>query len=302
MAEIFSFGISNLYITKTKPEFQPQLLLLKDLFRHFNKTPLSQTNAVHLRLCPADTSGFLKNSFKLFSTPLCQVYQNGCFRICIYSREHKVLIRQHHGQIKISVQAPSDELTDEILYLLFLSFSGELLDRQGWHRIHSAGTVENAKASVYPRASLYGKSNYTLNYLESRTGAVLGDENVLTDGRQVAAFATAIHLKGDRQEKTSSPFYFARRQKKLWGERYLFLIPAERVSPPTGDFSLYFKNILQMFLFSLQFPLGLGVVQMREFMIRPDNFYHLIFIFLRRLKTLVYFLPRMKLGDFKSDL
>lgn len=300
MADILRFGTAQLYITKTNFAFQPQTDFLKTLFIHFQTTSVILPHAVCLRLSHASRIDFSKNAVHLFSTALCDVYQRGRYRICRYSPLHQVVIRKHRGQIKISVQAQPDELTDEILYLLVLSFSGELLDRQGWHRLHCAGITENSIASIYPRASLYGKSNYILNCLENTQVQILGDENVLTNGFQVLPFASPVHLKSDRREKTASLYYLDRRSKKLWGERFLFQIPADRVGPPTDSFYLYFKTTVQLFWFCIEFPLGLGVVQMREFMIRPDNFLQLPFIFFSRFKTLLFLIFRMKIGDFNK--
>lgn len=301
MADVFKFGTAHLYVTKANRVFQTQTDFLRDLFAHFLPTSISSQNAVCLRLSRGRHTNFLKNAIPLFSTPLCDVYQKGPYRICQYGPEHQVVIRKHRGQIKVSVQGPSDELTDEILYLLMLSFSGELLDQQGWHRIHSAGVTKNSIASVYPRASLYGKSNYILHCLENKDVQILGDENVLTNGFQVQPFASTVHLKSDRLEKTNSPYYWTRRSKKLWGERFLFRIPADRVSAPVRSFNLYFNSTSRMLWFCVEFPLGLGVVQMREFMIRPDNLLKLPFIFLSRLRTLFLLMPRMKIGDFSTS-
>lgn len=300
MADLFKFGAARLYITKTNRAFQPQTDFLKKLFVHFQTSTVARSPEVLIRLRQQGRADLFENGIRLFSTPLCTVYQKGHYRICWYNSDHQVVIRKHRGQIKISVQVQPDEFTDEILYLLMLSFSGELLDQQGWHRIHSAGLTEGSIASVYPRASLYGKSNYILKCLENnRDIQILGDENVITNGRQVLPFASPIHLKSDRREKISSPYYLDRRSKKLWGERFLFQIPEDRVSGPVHTFNLYFKNRAQMLWFFFEFPLGLGVVQMREFMIRPDNGLLLPLIFIRRLKTLLFLIPHMKIGDFK---
>lgn len=145
---------------------------------------------------------------------------------------------------------------------------GETLEKRGWFRIHAAGLFENGELQLWNAQPGAGKSTRTLHHLFGTSNELYGDEQVMIKDGVVYPFPLPVAV--DAEEKAFS----SRTRKFLGSRKILHRISSERVGKPTRHFKVRFVTERKSFAksqFMFSFTLGLGLPQMREYMIRKDN-------------------------------
>jgi hypothetical protein len=146
---------------------------------------------------------------------------------------------------------------------------GEILEHKGWFRIHAAGTVENGTLCLWhaPRGS--GKSVRTLRALKETHAPLAGDEMIFFHDGIAYPFPIPIGSIEDSRGAVDSRNF-------VGSAKFLHAVPLERVVKPTRDFVLMavVKSRFQPFALAYWFAsviLGLGLPQMRVYLVRSDT-------------------------------
>jgi hypothetical protein len=235
-----------------------------------------------------------------FRTKLCIASQNGSKRICHF---HDGSILEDTGlqNRKAKLFVKTKEAGYEALYYYLLSSIGEALDRKGLHRMHAVAYEQEPGANCLPLDSKQGKTTRALRLLVWSEQRLFGDEIVLTDGVQLYPFPIRLAVRPDVYEEfrvvPAEVF-----QRSLGGQKFLVTIPRSRVAAPTENFRLLFTGakFFSLFHFSKNFLLGLGLPQMREFMLRPNAIFSLSKIAFLRVRCFVKLVRKMQVTDKNS--
>lgn len=294
----FKFGV--FYFKYQQPKTLPDSLLKSfSFFKHDDVTvPDYKVSVVRIK-SPEKLKKFDDLRF-FFKTKNSNVFIKPNLQISRFDQNHFVVIRRKNKRVFTKIYGLNEDFLKEIAYLTMLSFSGEAFDRSGWHRLHAAGIEDGTSALIYPRAPNHGKSTFALRKLVQSQNSILGDESVLTDGRTVRPFPLLISLKHRPEPDPGATFYFCQMNKRLWGMRYLYSIPADRIAADTQRFKIFLATGDSKMAFLISFVLGLGVVQMQEFVVRPDNVFRWIRILVSRMIVGIRLWSKIGFHDFDS--
>lgn len=111
-----------------------------------------------LRLGPAAISGWWKN------------------RTARYPDGAMVRLRARKEDRALEIFSDSPERARELAFLALLSMIGELLESQGYIRLHALGLIVDGETSVYLGLSGTGKSSSAYQALREQTALILSDE------------------------------------------------------------------------------------------------------------------------------
>ncbi|HEX7673637.1 MAG TPA: hypothetical protein VF412_05670, partial [Bdellovibrio sp.] len=226
-------------------------------------------------------------------------------RICVYPHGETLQIqRTDHGFATELNGTDSDELFD-ILRMYLLSSSGELLDLQGIHRLHCLGFQYNNQNILISASSGGGKSYLAYQgQLENPPLKIYSDETCLIDNSGLLyGLALPIAMKKSIEAKSQQSM----RVLRLSGERDLItLSPFSPMGPQRihkifvithwgKQFKVMKAAFLIQLIFAVRVILGLGNMQMREFLIREDNMLALGKIAWSRFKRALYLISHSQI-------
>jgi hypothetical protein len=233
-------------------------------------------------------------------TKLCKNFFGLKNKICVFDDSHLLRIRKNNNSFKSLLLFKPDEKSFEFVTNLIISLLGESLDRRGFHRIHGIGHCrpQTHYAQVFPRNSNFGKSTFCFKLLEHRNDLIFGDEIVITDGFRIFPFPIPISLKNKSQLSSAKKFNYQETNKVFWGYRILVQIPNSRISHSVENFKISFQSTFSQNCYVISFSLGLGYLQMKEFMIRFDNIFDLVKIFFSRLRVFSKLKVKFQIQDF----
>lgn len=199
---------------------------------------------------------------------------------------------------------------------------GEALEAHGFLRIHALAAADKSPAQVFYADQGAGKSVQALRWLQKSKFMLLSDEVVfLRDDRAFAypipiAISTNWLARSDSDTTSGLAQSFDTREalrdrEFLGATKRLFTIPFDRVAIQTQGFQINvvcqslpqgFNKHLMFISWCVRFTLGLGLPQMREYLIRQENLFWLVrlafrrFAFARRQR-----IQFISLSDFRAD-
>jgi hypothetical protein len=218
-------------------------------------------------------------------------------RIYFYKRGSFATDQIRGKKRKFKFQAASDDEALEEIFYFIQSSVGENLEKSGWVRIHACGFVLDDQAVIIPGDSGQGKSTFILWLLEKTNLPLLSDELILTNGKDYVGFPMRISIK-NRNELPNLPAESWNRSR--WKSRWQISIPPDRLHryPISGQLVLLPKQTQNFATWQLRFLLGLGIAQMKEYLLRPLNLGNLFLFLWRRLKIL--FLLKKNYSNLRS--
>lgn len=270
--------------------FQNALDWLSEDLKHFISPPSTENADLILEIHSSDEKGVPGKTHRaLFQTKMCKAY--GFFkRLCVYDEHHQILLNNSR---QATLWGRDPHHTYEIAWTFLISMICEKIEKkQHWLRIHALGLSHPQGRVVYLAPSGGGKSFLAAQAMQNQ-GRILSDEILWTDGKRFYPFPLRIALKNDSCEKLklTSERKFSR---KFFESKNLFSFESHSISPAMEtqivflgsqgrNFSLKPADIIDRLQFYWLASLGLGLPQMREFMIRGENLLWLPRLFLRRL-------------------
>lgn len=230
---------------------------------------------------PATQQERLQKSHRVLKTRMCFAFQSGSTRICQYDNQTYVFDQQQGSIRQAQIFSLSPSQSYLAAYYFLLSSIGELLDTKKIHRLHAVAIQDPFHTICLPLDSGQGKTTRALQALVQSDKKILGDEIILTDGKKIYPFPLRMAVRPEIFETWKSQLKLSQEiDRQDAGIKYLVPIPQERVGKETNQFELQLKNPV---LFLFKFAVGLGVPQMREYMLRPGQINKLTKIFFFRL-------------------
>jgi hypothetical protein len=271
--------------------FSPVLEWLGEDFKHFvQEDDSSKTADLTLEIKKfKDSERHQKKIPRLFHTKMCKAY--GFFqRTCVYDSKH--LLRMEAPGLA-TLWGEDSFFIYEIAWTFLVSMICEKIEKKHpWLRIHGLGLTHPKGRVVFLAPSGGGKSFLAAQALQNR-GQVLSDEILWTDGKRFFPFPLRIALKKDSCEtlRLTAERKF---ERKIFEPKHLFSLAPEDVGSPMTPhilfmgsqgkaFTLKPADVFDRLEFYWSTAWGLGLPQMREFMIRGENLFWLPRLFLRRL-------------------
>lgn len=227
---------------------------------------------------PAHRTQLLSKAIPVFKTRMCQAYQAGSVRICKYD-EDCVVFGFPRQVAEIYSSSPTQSY--QAAYYYILSTVGEILDSKGIHRMHAVALQSERDTICLPLDSGQGKTTRALKELYDGQQHILGDEIVLTDGKNIFPFPIRMAVRAEVYELWKLRVSHVQPvDRGDAGIKYMLDIPALRRGQGTAVFTIQVSGRISFFL---KFIVGWGVPQMREYMIRPQNVFLLMKIFCLRI-------------------
>ncbi len=281
----------------------PQLSeLLKFEFGNFQ---VSQLQKAHISIVVSTMNPPMPTRRFLFATHFCKVF-GFKDRLCIYPHGQTLQIKRTNVGFATELTGQDGGELFDILRMYILSSSGELLDLQGIHRLHCLGFRYENQNVLVSASSGGGKSYLAYQGLcENPPLQIFSDETCLVDNSGLLhGLALPIALKENVAKSAGLEIQHVTR---ISGERNLVQLPTISLRGPQRIHKIFvvthwgnqFKATKAAFLIRLVFAirviLGLGNMQMKEFMIRQDNITSLGKIMWWRFKRALYLLSHCEI-------
>lgn len=260
-------------------------------------------------LCISINTGSLniKKGLPVLKTRMCtakQVSLKKRFYQYSYSRNlnAELLLEDLFENKFADLRCDNVDLAFEIVYLLVLSSVGENLESRGIMRLHACGVQYSGKSHCFWGARKEGKSTLVLNLLTLKDLRVYSDENTLFDLNSNLLLPFPIRLAANNETFSSLDQNLLAQLKHYTQKRFfldektLMQFPEDRLAAP-GTMNSFFilgsrENIISLknldfFKFIhlfINILLGIGIIQMAEFFVRPTNVLTLVKIFFNRIR------------------
>jgi hypothetical protein len=238
--------------------------------------------------------GTRRGRWRLFKTRMCNAYRILGGRLCDYGGGSQVFAHDPGpgGYRAFEVHAGVADELYEIAYVALLSAVGEALDRLGFHRVHALG-IEPGVLAVLPQGG--GKSAMAALLTGSGARRVHSDEIPLIKNGRIHPFPLRLALRpqvANGLQLTDGRLF----KRKIFDDKILFPLRADQTAPAaeirailigrrhlSGIPKVYRASRWRVFAGLMHsLVVGMGVPQMREFMLRPTP--ALLAIFFSRLR------------------
>jgi len=256
-------------------------------FRSFNQFADLIIEQFPLKQSPQTNKGL-----KIGKSRMCTVFQTSW-------KERSYVYQQSSGSIiamakfnsqnkKINIYTDNEDLFFEITFMMILSLSGEFLEKNKIMRLHALSFTKNEKTFCLWGKRKAGKSSLAQKLIDQDSIKFFSDEVSLYDlnSQKILPFPIRIALENPPDTSTQLLNLRVPRREYL-DQKYMCDVPENRVSTPAhlNQFILleerkYKNNISTLnlkektvFLFHLL--LGTGLIQMWEYLVRPDNLFSL---------------------------
>lgn len=291
-----SQGFQFLDITlEIKSESETVLNFFAREFEHFLKPSISSEAQIEIEVTSAKPPA---------SAPRLGVPSSVCLqswgpgqRTYHYQRGSFATDRIQGRKRKLVFHSASDEEALEEIFYFIQSAVGESLERSGWVRLHACGFVLGDQAIIIPGDSGQGKSTFSLWLLENTNLSLLSDELILTNGKHYLGFPMRISIKNKGEIQNRAAEFWSRSR---WKSRWQISIPSPRLhrQPIQGQVVFLPQQSQNFAKWQVRFLMGLGIAQMKEYLLRPSNIGNLFVFLLRRTKIL--FLLKKNCSNLRS--
>lgn len=225
-------------------------------------------------------------------------------RKVIYSDNTDVRVKFSKTKCKVEIKPGNlQNLSNHILDIV-LWWTGEMLERQGYVRVHAAGFVRNGLTQCIFAQSGTGKS--LLSFLLAQADqAVLGDELLFIKNLQVIPMVIPLRLSEADFLKWSSVKIEPQknqlhlRSNSTQNKFSISGLTRDPLEQPLFGSLVYLQKEASPYpkiKFLMELTLGLGLPQMGQYLIRMDSFLSLIGVAIQRFSFGVNLLRKDKLN------
>lgn len=212
-------------------------------------------------------------------------------RVCDHGGGTVSRISRRGKVTEIVVHGSETDHVYEVAYVAVLSLLGWELEKSGFVRLHALGLNFDGSAALFQLPPKGGKSTLALESVESGVD-VLGDEVMLVRDGQAFAFP----IRAAVSSKVAGRFGLDGRRfhRKSFDEKTLVSLPRVSLEPVPVQ-TLVFQSraglaetigkagLTDLVVWSISTCLGLGLPQMREFIVRAEEIPWFAIVFWRRL-------------------
>lgn len=221
-------------------------------------------------------------------TSMCQVRQVsiGC-RQLVYRKDGQILAlvndTSETSLRSIEINAATAEIIDDVLYFVINSCSGEYLDKSGLMRIHALSYSSKSRGGLVYGFPGAGKSTVALGLLKNQTVKIFSDEVSIFDIEKKVLLPFPIRLAiADRNDAVGVSTKFT----YFFNVKYLIPLDSEKIAKSRNLTHFHFldnsKKPVPYYLLCI--VLGIGLIQMWEYLVRLNNFSALFRIVFNRFK------------------
>ncbi|HVK60710.1 MAG TPA: hypothetical protein VM432_04125 [Bdellovibrionales bacterium] len=240
------------------------------------KTHSLEKPDVSIRL--VDDLSISSSAFK-FRTTLGQLYLNGKSRQIQFDDGSRARIEFSDAARRADFKLGSSA-TDFIENFMLASW-GEILEKRGFFRLHAAAIAGEEGAQLFVAYSGAGKSTLISRAIESGIKIYTDEMALIFDG---SIYACPVPLALDGQNKSS--LNKSRSRSYLGSSKPLFPLTESMLAGPAKVQSIVFVSNSISFARPIEWivsvTLGLGLPQMKEYLVRFDNFGWLMSAAVRR--------------------
>ncbi|MGZ3691274.1 MAG: hypothetical protein ACXVAX_07210 [Pseudobdellovibrio sp.] len=284
MSALLHFNIYGFKLTIQSKDYDLSELKIQKDFVYFRTNDGSQDQDLSIHI--NHYSEPENPGFRLFKTSMCSAYQiSTSVRLLKYEAGARAWLSDSFvsNRRKAVLSCENLDIANDILYFYVNSAAGEYLDLNGYMRIHAFSYLQNDTAHLVYGKPGTGKSTLALKLLKSPNVKIYSDEISLLSLKDRKLYPYPIRISSPDEinaEGGDSKFQY------LFKTKFLLPIPPERIA--TGHFlnQIHFLPMGRRSspLFYLEIILGIGLIQMFEFFVRPGGLPVLFRIFLNRLQ------------------
>ncbi|MBY0552880.1 hypothetical protein K2P97_00010 [bacterium] len=296
------FNVYNYKIKIISTDFKPENFKIIQDFEFFQSAESTQNN---LEIKVLSFSSFQKKGIFIGRTRMCEVRQISLSKrqlIYIYNDETLAVVEDNsHRSRKVTLWAKNTEVVDDILYFLINSCVGEFLDLNGKMRIHALSCRSSLKSSIVYGRPGSGKSTLAYSLLKSEHFSIFSDEITLLNlqDQKLIPYPVRLGITHETQshKTTDKKFIY------FFKTKFLIKIPSEKIAKTSQVNNFYYLNEgpLSSVNLAAQLLMGTGLIQMWEYLLRPNNCLTILKIFINRVK-LVSILSRLPRSHLSRDL
>lgn len=230
---------------------------------------------------------------------MCTVFQTKWSeRTYVYQQTSGAIIaiaKFESKQKKIQVYTDNEDLFFEITYMMVLSLSGEFLEKNKIMRLHALSFTKNQKTFCLWGKRKAGKSTLAQALIDQDSVCFFSDEISLYDlsTEKILPFPIRIALENPPHATTQLMNLRVPKRQYL-DQKFMCDVPENRISKSSllNQFiilderkdknQIYSPKLQEKILFLVHLLFGTGLIQMWEYLVRPDNLLELAKIFFYR--------------------
>ena len=247
----------------------------------------------------------VNNGFKIGKSRMCTVFQNSWYeRTYIYrkiSGSILAIAKFQSNLKKIQIYTDNEDLFFEVTFMMILSLCGEFLEKNKIMRLHALSFTRNKKTFCLWGKRKAGKSTLAQQLIDQDSISFFSDEVSLYDLKTEKILAFPIRIALEQQPDSNTQLINFRAPKREYlDKKFMYDVPENRISNPSplNHFILleekkYTNKISPLtfkekIYFLIHLLLGTGLIQMWEYLIRPDNVWTVLKILFFRLQLYLH--------------
>lgn len=202
-------------------------------------------------------------------------------RQIIYSHERSVVLSKKNECQVVHLYEADSKYINDLVYVTLNSMAGWALERKGWIRLHGVSYPSEKGAVAVVGDSGIGKSGYALKKIRCAQ-EIFSDEITLIapDGRvypwPIPIQIDEVIIQLYKIDRSSLALFPKRNHRQKWQHA----IAPEQIAEPINLHRIETPHSLPGIIFRVTF--GLGLPQILEYQLRPDNLFAIVFILIRR--------------------
>lgn len=280
-----SFNIYGYQIKITGFDFPLNELKVTRDFKFFAANALE---SVDLEIKIQKLNDYKLQGFPIGRTSMCQVRQLSISRRqLVYRKNDQILALVSDNSAtsprRIEIKAANAEIIDDILYFLINSCSGEYLDKSGLMRIHALSYRSNVKGGLVYGFPGAGKSTVAMGLLENESVQIFSDEISIFDIEKHLLLPFPIRLAVTDVKNTTG---LSTKFTYFFNTKFLVDLDNEKIAKSRALTHFHFLDVSKkpaLYYLCCIF-LGIGLIQMWEYLFRFNNFPSLYRIAINRIK------------------
>jgi hypothetical protein len=230
--------------------------------------PIEKSMQISIRLYPSAWQSNKTADRRQVKTHLGLVSSSLGERKLVFANQ-QILFFQTSRQFR-SVRVYQNNSSADYIINFIHSSVGELMERNGFVRLHALGVSIGRLTKVYLAPQGAGKSYAAVRLLKAQNTFLLGDETVFEKAGHLFSYPVPI---ASCEKAASAPLL--RQRNFLSKRKFLVEIPADRVSHALPldrvKYVSTWPRPLSLLTWLIETTLGLGLPQMKEYVIRKDT-------------------------------
>lgn len=278
-------------------------------FQNFkSEMPVGKAD-IFVRLVPKLQPNFFLLPFMMNSD--CAAFGWWSKRMVHYSNGSGFYRQKKSEQIEIQVKGNQEQHIRQAAFHVIISAVGELLEKQGYLRLHAAALKNRSSQAGVLLFGLSGsgKSTLILQALEEKQIEILGDDLIFCKGDRLYSFP--LHIFASQQEFQALNLAPGPIFGESSAQESIYKIPQHKIAESCQLGSIaYLKtdsyqwmtselSLFEYVTFVLSIIFGIHLAQKWEYVCRLDNFAFAIRLFFSRL-ILSLKLLKYSLNDFRT--